>query len=249
MSVPGVGLPVLSAVPSARRVDPLEDRWLEASRRARLLSWVSVVWMTAEGTVGVLAGIGAASVALIGWGIGSAIEGAAAVIVIWRFTGSRVYSPTAERRAGRAVAASLFLLAAYIAVAAVRSLASGEHPSMSVLGIAITGSSVVLMPALGIGKRRLGHQLGSDATAGEGTQNLLCAAQGAAVLLAFAANAVVEAWWADGTAALVLAAFALKEGRDAWRGEDCCAASSSLRAGSRVDVETDACAEEHCCAP
>ena len=98
--------------------------------------------MTAEGTVGVLAGIGASSVALIGWGIGSAIEGAAAVIVIWRFTGSRVYSPSAERRAGRAVAVSLFLLGGYIAVAGVRSLASGEHPSASLLGIAITASSV-----------------------------------------------------------------------------------------------------------
>lgn len=78
------------------------------------------------------------------------------------------------------------------------------------------------MPALGIAKRRLGEQLGSGATAGEGTQNLLCAAQGAAVLVGLAVNAAIGAWWLDGVIALGLAAFAIKEGREAWRGEVCC---------------------------
>lgn len=248
MSGPGVELPVLSLAPSTPRVDPLQERWLEASRRARLLSWMSLAWMTAEGAVGLLAGVGASSVALIGWGIGSAIEGAAAVIVIWRFTGSRISSSTSERRAGRAVAASLFLLACFIAVGALHSLVSGEHPSTSLLGIAITGSSVVLMPALGIAKRRLGDQLGSAATAAEGAQNLLCATQGAAVLIALGANAAVGAWWTDGAAALVIAGFAVKQGRDALRGEGCCAAASPLPAGLRVNAQGDDCAREQCCA-
>jgi divalent metal cation (Fe/Co/Zn/Cd) transporter len=248
VSGPGVERLVLSLAPSTPPVDPRDRRWLEASRRARLLSWLSLVWMTAEGAVGVLAGVAASSVALIGWGIGSAIEGAAAVIVIWRFTGSRTYSPTAERRASRTVAVSLFLLAGYIAVEAVHSLTRGEHPSTSLLGIAITGSSVLLMPALGIAKRRLGNQLGSGATAGEGTQNLLCAAQGAAVLIALAANAAIGAWWVDGAAALAVAAVAVKEGRQAWRGEGCCAASPRRPGGSPGHVQSDDCAQEACCA-
>jgi divalent metal cation (Fe/Co/Zn/Cd) transporter len=178
--------------------------------------------MTAEGALGIFAGAVAGSIALVGWGLGSAIEGLAAVIVIWRFTGSRTHSQTSERHAQRAVAVSFLLLAPYIAVEAVRSLAGGEHPDSSVLGLAVTASSVVLMPALGIAKRRLGEQLGSGATTGEGTQNLLCAAQGAAVLIGLAANAAVGAWWLDGVIALGLAAFAVKEGREAWRGEGCC---------------------------
>jgi divalent metal cation (Fe/Co/Zn/Cd) transporter len=210
----GLDLPTLPAV--------RDDGWVRAARRARLLAWVSLGWMTVEGVLGVLAGALAGSVALVGWGLGSAIEGLAAVIVIWRFTGPRTLSDSSERTAQRAVAVSFFLLAPYIAVEAIRSLAGGERPATSVLGIAVTASSVLLMPALGVAKRRLGARLGSRATAGEGTQNLLCAAQGAAVLLGLVANALLGAWWLDGAVALVLAAIAVKEGREAWRGEGCC---------------------------
>jgi divalent metal cation (Fe/Co/Zn/Cd) transporter len=217
-----------------------DERWLRAARRVRLLSWLSLAWMTAEGAVGVFAGVVAGSIALVGWGLGSVIEGLAAVIVIWRSTGSRTHSETSERRAQRGVAVSFFLLAPYIAIEGVRSLAGGEHPDTSVLGIAVTASSVVLMPALGIAKRRLGEQLGSGATAGEGTQNLLCAAQGAAVLVGLAANAAVGAWWLDGVIALGLAAFAIKEGRAAWRGEGCCV-SDPLAIASDDDGCTDDC--------
>jgi divalent metal cation (Fe/Co/Zn/Cd) transporter len=215
-------LPTLPTQVSPRR----DAGWLRAARRARLLSWLSLAWMTVEGVVGIVAGATAGSVALVGWGLGSAIEGLAAVIVIWRFTGSRTHSDASERVAQRAVAVSFFLLAPYIAVEAIRSLAGGEHPATSALGIAITASSVVLMPALGLAKRRLGARLGSGATAGEGTQNLLCAAQGAAVLVGLAANAAFGAWWLDAMIALALAAVALDEGRDTWRGEGCCAPHS-----------------------
>jgi divalent metal cation (Fe/Co/Zn/Cd) transporter len=196
--------------------------------------------MTLEGALGVVAGAVAGSVALVGWGLGSAIEGLAALIVIWRFTGSRTHSETAERRAERAVAVSFFLLAPYIAVEAMRSLIGGEHPDTSVLGIAVTASSVVLMPALGIAKRRLGQQLGSNATAGEGTQNLLCAAQGAAVLLGLAANAAFGAWWLDAVIALGLAAIAVNEGREALRGEGCCV-GGALPPGNDKHCTDDCC--------
>jgi len=229
-----VDLPLASA--------PRRDAgWLRAARRARLLSWLSLGWMTVEGAVGIAAGATAGSVALIGWGLGSAIEGLAAVIVIWRFTGSRTHSATSERTAQRAVAVSFFLLAPYIAFEAIRSLAGGEHPDTSPLGIAITASSIVLMPALGLAKRRLGARLDSGATAGEGTQNLLCAAQGAAVLVGLAGNAALGAWWLDSVIALALAAIALDEGRDAWQGKGCCAASPPGL--------TDGRCTDDCCAP
>jgi divalent metal cation (Fe/Co/Zn/Cd) transporter len=236
-----VELPTLPLAPPAPQRD---ERWLRAARRVRLLSWLSLAWMTAEGAVGIFAGAAAGSIALVGWGLGSAIEGLAAVIVIWRFTGSRTHSDTAERRAERAVAISFFLLAPYIAVEALRSLAGAEHPETSVLGIAVTASSVVLMPALGIAKRRLGEQLGSGATAGEGTQNLLCAAQGAAVLLGLAVNAAVGAWWLDGVIALGLAAFAVKEGQEAWRGEGCCVSDPLVAASDEDGCSDDCCAHD-----
>ena len=221
MSGSGRELPAL-ALAGPPRSPAREERWLRAARRARTLSWVSLAWMTAEGALGVLAGAIAGSVALVGWGLGSGIEGLAAVVVTWRFSGSRTHSETAERRAERAVAVSFFLLAPYIAVEAIRALAGGWHPDASALGIAVTASSLVLMPSLGLAKRRLGRQLGSGATGGEGKQNLLCAAQGAAVLVGLAANAVVGVWWLDPVTALGLAAFAVNEGREAWDGQGCC---------------------------
>jgi divalent metal cation (Fe/Co/Zn/Cd) transporter len=208
-----------SASPQASR----DGQWLVAARYARWLAWASLAWMTAEGVLGLVAGFTAGSIALTGWALGSAIEAVASVIVVWRFTGSRALSETAERRAQKAVAVSFWLLAPYIVIEAVRDLA-GPHPAAaSVLGIAVTASSVVVMPVLGTVKRRLGQRLHSAATAGEGTQNLMCAAQAAAVLIGLA---VVAAWpggWpVDPVIALGIAAWSAWEGARSWRGEDCC---------------------------
>jgi divalent metal cation (Fe/Co/Zn/Cd) transporter len=235
----GTELPTLQTA-ATRSTASRDQGWLRAARRARLLSWISLGWMTLEGALGIAAGVVAGSVALVGWGLGSAIEGLAAVIVIWRFTGSRTHSEGSERRAQRAVAVSFFLLAPYIAVEAIRALAGSQHPDSSVLGIVVTASSVVLMPALGLAKRRLGEQLGSGATAGEGTQNLLCAAQGAAVLVGLAANSLAGGWWLDPVIALGLAAFAVHEGRESWRGEGC-ACHAPLDASGHGDACCDEC--------
>ncbi|MEW9531072.1 hypothetical protein [Microbispora sp. NPDC049125] len=202
---------------------PVRDEgWLRAARQAKALSWVSLVWMTVEGAAGIAAGAAAASIALIGWALSSAVEGLASVIVIWRFTGSRTLSPTAEGRAGKAVAISFWLLAPYVAVEAVHKLVTGQEAESSALGIVLTALSLALMPLLGVAKRRLGARLGSGATAGEGTQNLLCAYLAGAVLAGLAANAAFGWWWLDPLIALAVAAVAVKEGRDAWRGEQCC---------------------------
>lgn len=200
-----------------------DPTWLRAARLARWLAWASLIWMTAEGVLGLVTGFAAGSIALIGWALGSAIEGLASVIVVWRFTGSRTLSETAERRAQKAVAISFWLLTPYIVIQAVRDLISGHHTEATVLGIVLTASSLVIMPVLGIAKRRLGAQLGSEATAGEGSQNLICAAQAGAVLLALAVTAVWSSGsWIDPVIALGIAGWSVWEGVEAWRGEECC---------------------------
>lgn len=198
--------------------------WHRDARRARLLSWISLVWMGAEGVIALVAGILAGSIALIGFGIDSFIEGFASLVIVWRFTGARLHSETAERRAQKLVALQFFLLAPYVAFEALRHLLTGAEPDTSWLGIALVTSSLVGMPVLGIMKRRLADRLDSVATRGEGTQNLLCAYLAAAVLVGLLGNALFGLWWLDPVAALVIAAVAVREGVESWQGRGCCAA-------------------------
>jgi divalent metal cation (Fe/Co/Zn/Cd) transporter len=200
-----------------------DGRWLRTARLARWLAWASLAWMTAEGALGLIAGLAAGSVALVGWALGSVIEGLAAVIVVWRFTGSRTRSETAERHAQRLVAVSFWLLAPYLTVQAIRELAGDRPATATALGIALTASSLVVMPGLGLAKRRLGSRLGSGATAGEGTQNLMCASQAAAVLAALAITAAWPGGWRiDPVIALGIAGWSAWAGMRSWRGADCC---------------------------
>jgi divalent metal cation (Fe/Co/Zn/Cd) transporter len=198
------------------------DRRLRLARRARLLSWLSLAWMTVEGAVAILAGLAAGSIALIGFGLDSAIEGFASVVIVWRFTGSRIFSETAETRAQKLVAIQFFVLAPYVGVESVRALVNGERPEETLVGIALAAGSVVLMPLLGIAKQRLADQLSSAATKGEGRQNMLCAYLAGALLIGLLGNALVGAWWLDPAVGLLIAFVAVKEGREAWRGEGCC---------------------------
>jgi divalent metal cation (Fe/Co/Zn/Cd) transporter len=189
-----------------------------------LLSWLSLGWMTVEGVVGLIAGLQASALSVIVWAASSFVEGLAAMIVIWRFTGSRTFSQSSERTAQRLVAGSFLLLVPFFVYEAIHRLIVGSDTSSSALGIAVTASAVVLMPGLGWVKLRLGRQLGSGATSGEGVQNLMCAAQAAAALAALvAASAGLSVM--DPIAALIVAAIAVKESGELWRGEadDCCA--------------------------
>ena len=194
-------------------------------RRARLLSWLGLVWIGLEGAIAVAAGLAAGSVALIGFGADSVIEGLASFVIIWRFTGSRMHSDQAERRAQRLVAAQFFLLGPWVAYGAVHALVVGHHPDASWLGVGLALTSAIGMPMLGMAKRRVGEQLGSQATRGEGMQNVLCGYLAVALLAGLLGNAVLGLWWLDPVAALVIAAVALSEGRAAWRGNSCCSAS------------------------
>ncbi|WP_194920805.1 hypothetical protein [Catenulispora rubra] len=197
------------------------EAWHAAARKAKLLSWLSLAYMAAEGAVAITAAVLASSVALLGFGLDSVIEGLASVIVVWRFSGSRTLSETAEARAQKAVAVTFFLLAPYIAVDALSSLFGADKPSTSWLGVALSISSLMVMPVLGRAKRRLGAVLDSGATAGEGAQNLLCAYLAAAVLIGLLGNTLFGLWWLDPVVGLLVAVLAVREGIEAWRGEEC----------------------------
>jgi divalent metal cation (Fe/Co/Zn/Cd) transporter len=178
--------------------------------------------MCIEGAVGLWQGFASGSISLIGWALGSAVEGLASVIVVWRFTGARTLSETAERRAQRGVAISFWLIARYIAAQSAADLLTGHQAEGSLIGIVLTTVALLEMPLLGYSKHKLGTRLGSEATTGEGTQNYLCGAQAAAVLLVLAITPHwPSGWWLDPILGLAIAAAAVREGIKAWHGEDC----------------------------
>jgi divalent metal cation (Fe/Co/Zn/Cd) transporter len=206
----------------AAQLAPGSVDYLRQARRAKLLSWASLAYMALEGLVAIVAGIVAGSIALIGFGIDSAIEGFASLVIVWRFTGSRLLSQFAERKAQKLVAVQFFILAPYVTVEAIRTLVTSSRPDESVVGIALAATSLVLMPVLGRAKQRIGNRIRSSATVSEGKQNLLCAYLAAALLVGLLGNALLGAWWLDPLVALLIAAVAVQEGREAWRGNACC---------------------------
>jgi hypothetical protein len=178
--------------------------------------------MLTEGVVGLWQGLAVESIALTGWALGSVPEALASAMVVWRFSGSRMLSEGAERRAQRGVALSFWLTAPYIAAESVHHLLGEHHADTSVIGIVLTAASLLLMPTLGRAKHLLAARLGSAATAGEGTQNYLCGVQAAAVLIGLALNASwPDGWWFDPLIGLGIAVAAIWQGVKAWRGQDC----------------------------
>ena len=208
-------------------------------RRAKLLAWLGVGWHGIEATIAVGAGIIASSIALIGFGADSLIESVAGTVLLWRFAASRVSSEDAERRAQKLIALSFYLLAAYVGIESVRSLLTLDKPDASWVGIGLSVVTLLTMPPLAIAKARIGEKLGSSATKSEGQQNMLCAYLSAALLVGLGSNALFGLWWADPATALLIAGVAVKEGREAWRGESCCTAPIP-------DGGPDAC-EDDCC--
>ena len=202
---------------------PAEDR-ARLERQARLLAWGGNAWHLIEFGVAIAAGLAAGSVALIGFGADSLIEGLAGFVIVWLFTGGRGSSEQAERRAQQLIAVSYFILVAYIGVAAGRDLVTSNEPAVSWVGIALAAFTAVTMPLLAMVKRRVGNKLNSSATVSEAQQNQICAYLSIALLAGLLANALVGWWWADPAAALVIGAVALREGVDSWRGDlcDCC---------------------------
>ena len=180
-------------------------------------AWVK--WRIAAGALifGILfvsAGFGQAINAVLGISTG--------FVLLWRFGGDRHGSEAAEQRAYRLIGVSFYVIAAYVAVEALRQFFGASHPEASWIGIALAAVTLATMPPLAIAKGRLAERLGSAATRAEGRQNMLCAYLSGALLIGLGANALAGWWWADPITALVIAAVAVREGREAWRGEACC---------------------------
>lgn len=191
-----------------------------ALARGRRLEYLTLGWNVVEGVVSVGAGVLAGSTALVGFGVDSFIESASGGILLWRLQ-DHEHHARREEMALRLVAVSFFLLAAYVAFEAARSLILHEPPEASWPGIAIAALSLAVMPWLARQKRRVAATLGSRALVADSRQTDLCAYLSAILLGGLLLNALLGWWWADPVAALVMAPIIANEGREAWWGEAC----------------------------
>lgn len=185
------------------------------------MAWVGNVWHVAEFAIAVGAGVAAGSIALVGFGADALIELLSGTVIVWLFTGGRGSLHAAERRAQQLIAVSFYGLALFVTVESIRDLASGHHAATSWVGIGLAAFTAPTMPLLARAKRRVGRQLNSAATVREGAQNMVCAYLSLALLIGLLLNALAGWWWADPAAALVIAAVAVREGRESWKGEGC----------------------------
>lgn len=207
-----LGTPTFTADPGRRK---------QLGRRAQLLAGASVTWNVVEAIIAITAGVVAGSIALIGFGLDSVVEVSSGLIILWQFR--HALPESRERTALRLMAVSFFALAAYVSFESVRALVTGAEPDASPVGIALASLSLVVMPFLSWAQRRTGRELGSNAVVADSTQTLLCTYLSAVLLVGLVLNATLGWSWADPIAGLVIAAVAVKEGREAWRGESCCA--------------------------
>jgi divalent metal cation (Fe/Co/Zn/Cd) transporter len=206
---------------SAANAEPLPG----LRHRAVRLEQFSIAWMLIEGGVAVTAGILAGSLALTSFGFDSVIELVSACLVLGRLradlTGGRA-NEQAERRVLRIIAVTFFLLAAYVIIGSGIDLATRAHPERSPIGIGLTVASLLVMPLLGWRKRRVGTALHSQLVLADAAETILCATLAATTLLGLVLFAAFSWWWADPVAALAVAYFAVREGREAWNGELAC---------------------------
>ena len=195
-------------------------------RRIRLLVAATIGYNVIEAIVAITAGTIASSTALIGFGLDSVIEVASAAAVAWQF--SVVDHEKREKAALRIIAVSFFALAAYVSYEAVQSLITAHRPDHSTVGMILAAVSVAVMPGLSYAQRRAGRELGSRTAVADSKQTLLCTYLSVVLLVGLAANSFLGWWWADPIAALAIAAVAVKEGREAWKGDTCCTPISSI---------------------
>jgi divalent metal cation (Fe/Co/Zn/Cd) transporter len=218
-------IPLTSAGPDARRRQVL-------GRRIRLLVAATITYNVIEAVVAVSAGAAAHSTALIGFGLDSVIEVSSAAAVAWQFAGR---DPEArERTALRIIAVSFFALAAYVVVESVRALLGSGEAGHSTAGLVLAAVSLAVMPGLSWAQRRAGRELGSRTAVADSKQTLLCTYLSAVLLVGLGLNSLFGWSWADPIAALVIAAVAVKEGREAWRGDTCCGPSLGAANGCRT---------------
>ena len=186
-------------------------------RRGLGLEYASMAWMTAEAAVAVTAGVLASSIALVGFGLDSVIEFFAAAIVVWQLRGG---GEERETRAVRLIGVTFFALALYLTVEGIRGLVTHARPGQSAAGLAVAGAALIVMPGLAVAKRRTGRALGNRTLIAGSAETAFCAFTSAATLLGVGLNTWLGWWQADPAAALIIAALALREGFEAWEGEE-----------------------------
>ncbi len=221
----------LHVSPSLARTEVLQ-------RRVRLLVGGVLVYNSLEALIALTAGAIASSTALIGFGLDSVVEVASALAITWQYAH---HTPAdREHRALRIIAWSFFALAAYVSFDAITTLAGARDPEHSSLGIALTALSLVIMPVVSYAERRTGRELGSASVVADSKQTLLCSYLSAVVLGGLLLNSTLGWSWADPIAGLVIAALAVREGREALRGDVCCTPPSLLIAAPE---EHDTCCD------
>jgi divalent metal cation (Fe/Co/Zn/Cd) transporter len=213
------------------------------ARRVRLLVAATITYNVIEAIVAIIAGSLASSTALIGFGLDSVIEVSSAAAVAWQFTAAD--HERRERTALRIIAVSFFALAGYVTVESVQALIGAERAEHSTVGLVLAALSLLVMPVLSAAQRRTGRALGSRSAVADSKQTLLCTYLSAVLLVGLAVNSLFGWWWADPIVALVIAAVAVKEGREAWRGDTCCIAATALTAPSAADTEAGS--ADGCC--
>ena len=224
----------MTAVALSTGAGPGHRRALE--RRVRRLVAATITYNVVEAAVAITAGVGASSAALVGFGLDSTIEVASASAVAWQFSGAR--PADRERTALRVIAVSFFALAAYVTVEAVRSLTGSGAAEHSTVGLVLAALSLAIMPVLSYAQRQAGRRLGSASAVADSKQTLLCTYLSAVLLVGLGLNSLFGWSWADPLAALVIAIVAVREGREAWRGDSCCAPVTTARTS---DTCTDSC--------
>ncbi|GAA3511644.1 divalent metal cation (Fe/Co/Zn/Cd) transporter [Streptosporangium album] len=215
---------------------PSAARRAMLTRRIRLLVAATITYNAIEAVVAITAGTMATSTALIGFGLDSIVEVASAAAVAWQF--SATDHEKRERAALRVIAISFFALAAYVTFDAVRALLGAGEAEHSTPGLILAALSLMIMPFLSAAQRRAGRELGSASAVADSKQTLLCTYLSAVLLAGLALNSAFGWSWADPIAALVIAAVAVKEGREAWRGDACC---TPHPAGSTPEACLDGC--------
>jgi divalent metal cation (Fe/Co/Zn/Cd) transporter len=198
----------------------LQTRRATLQRRIRLLVAATITYNVIEAVVALTEGTRVSSSALIGFGLDSVVEISSAAAVAWQFSAKD--PETREKAALRFIAMSFFALAAYVAIDAVLSLLGVGEARPSLIGIALATASLVIMPVLSMAQRRAGRELGSLSAVADSKQTLLCTYLSAILLAGLVVNSLWGWSWADPVAALGIAAIAVREGLNAWRGDPCC---------------------------
>jgi divalent metal cation (Fe/Co/Zn/Cd) transporter len=223
-------------LPGVRR--PSTERRLMLSRRIRLFVAVTIGYNVIEAAIALTEGARVSSTALIGFGLDSVIEVSSAAAVAWQFSAKD--PETREKVALRTIAFSFFGLAIYVTADAVRSLVGVGEAQHSIVGITLAAVSLVVMPVLSLAQRRAGRELGSLSAVADSKQTLLCTYLSAVLLVGLLFNSLFGWSWADPIAAMVIAAIAVKEGINAWRGDTCCAAPTNAK-GAAAEPDCECC--------